>query len=524
MPNRTANDLFPWTGNESIYSFISRHIDQAGRVAPFGLELPDSEHLYHDKSVRWIAGAMDGVWGHHTDTSEDARIVERLAELVKDLVNNPSYNSQRNLYDAVLASSVLSLVDPLLDYLWRDKGLDQDQLHTAARWLAAEASHREPVKLGIALMGMQYRKEDRELLMTLGKYEEFTLYVAATIARSFPDANNTLYELARHVTGWGKISLVERMLPTTPEIKNWLLREGCRNDIADNYLAYTCAVKGGLHEALNSARVDRELFNGAGIIICGLIEGGPSGSMDDYVHAGPAVSSYLKHGLRLCKSLEDFLTVADIRQYLDGESDALSVSWGIGTVAECGRLCSKILSDTRWPKIIWEEIDSASSFSRYCAMSAARVLGLDIWDKLFSKLEYDPTDSSIYYELMRSSDTSRIASLVSLAQARLPLELISTGPAEELGLGPEHAVHRCLNVILQGLPKFAGMGGTLVLTGLNSPVSRDRNMSLRVLEAWPVDSWPREAVKALERMKPLEPHETTLAVIDELLLKSQNTK
>jgi hypothetical protein len=88
---------------------------------------------------------------------------------------------------------------------------------------------------------------------------------------------------------------------------------------------------------------------------------------------------------------------------------------------------------------------------------------------------------------------------------RLPLEAIATGPADELGLGPEFRPHQCLDAILQDLDQFPGRGWPLVRTGLRSPVVRNRNLALRTLAAWPGDAWPDEARPVLEEARDAEP-------------------
>ncbi|MGH9455282.1 MAG: hypothetical protein ACRD2O_15080 [Terriglobia bacterium] len=88
------------------------------------------------------------------------------------------------------------------------------------------------------------------------------------------------------VHGWGRIQIVDRLVRThDPQIQAWLLREGFRNSVMDEYLACICARADRLHEALKASGVDRPLLDGAAGIFRALIAGGPAEGIDEYEHA-----------------------------------------------------------------------------------------------------------------------------------------------------------------------------------------------------------------------------------------------
>ncbi|MFD1079345.1 hypothetical protein [Longispora fulva] len=84
--------------------------------------------------------------------------------------------------------------------------------------LASRSSRREPVKLGLALMGLFPVVRHRDLLFTLGRHEEFTLFAAVALANGEEDPVDDLWQLARNVTGWGRIHLVERSATVSPRV------------------------------------------------------------------------------------------------------------------------------------------------------------------------------------------------------------------------------------------------------------------------------------------------------------------
>lgn len=266
----------PWDPRRtSIRDHIAAHLGADGRVTEAGQTLPDEPD---DNRLRWIPGGLDGAFGHHGNPGgarDQARLIHRALGVVLD---NASDRKLETFYDQLLAGSALECVDPLIERVLDTGDLDPERLEALALWLATLAPDREPVKIAIALLGLVPGSDHIELLMTLGRHEELTLYAAVALGNAAgEDAERHLFELARAVDGWGRIQIVERLAETDdPEIKAWMLRDGYRNDVMFEYLAYTCAVAGELCGALEADSIDPALLDGAGDIIAALIAGGPA--------------------------------------------------------------------------------------------------------------------------------------------------------------------------------------------------------------------------------------------------------
>jgi hypothetical protein len=134
--------------------------------------------------------------------------------------------------------------------------------------LATTATHSEPVKHGLILFGLTGAGADRELVHVLGENDEFTQCAVVALLLLCGDAEPDLWRLGKRVHGWGRIHVVDRLWTTQrADIKRWLLVEGFRNTITDEYLACTAAVAGGLADAL-ADDPDDELVSAA----CDLID------------------------------------------------------------------------------------------------------------------------------------------------------------------------------------------------------------------------------------------------------------
>ena len=120
-------------------------------------------------------------------------------------------------------------------------------MRRVGHWLAATATERGPVKLGIALLGVAGVGSAAGLLRTLGAHDEFTLYAAVAFGNGVEDGESEIWSLATVVDGWGRIHCVERLRHTSdPAIRRWILRTGFRNSVMYEYLAYIAATTGGL--------------------------------------------------------------------------------------------------------------------------------------------------------------------------------------------------------------------------------------------------------------------------------------
>jgi hypothetical protein len=214
----------PWDRQPSILEFVRCHIcpDKPG-LTEEGYTLPDEEQINAGSEIRWAAGAMDGVATHHMLAGENDATVRRTVELALAYSRQPTATNKAAVYRHVIAERVVSIIDLVIEALLKESGIGHDRLYELARSFVTEAPDREPVKFGLALLGLFRRPDDQELFQTLGRHEEFTLFCAVAIANASDDHDEALWTLARNVTGWGRIHVVERLAGTAnPGIKNWL--------------------------------------------------------------------------------------------------------------------------------------------------------------------------------------------------------------------------------------------------------------------------------------------------------------
>ncbi|GFZ96400.1 hypothetical protein GCM10008018_48450 [Paenibacillus marchantiophytorum] len=500
----------PWEGETSIYAYIQKQIKDEGRL--INTSLPDDEEYWAGSKMRWVAGGMDGAMGHH---AARGNLTDELRELVHQLAKQsrkPRRSLRKAIYRKLIKADIGGKIDAVLEELRKHPGVNPEHVFSEGKWLAENGAHRNVVKFGIALLGLFQNEHVKELLLTLGKHEEFTLYATVAIQNGMEDENNVLFELVKDVNGWGKIHIVERLEPSTPEIKQWLLRKGCQNSVMNEYLACICARNGELHAALSSEQVDSELYEGATDIIQALLNGGPAEDIDDYEHAPQVISNYLRLSYTMCNALKPLSVILEIRDLLSHTDEMwekrMSLGWTEELRMEILAASQRIITLSKWESLVIDAVNSTDRVDRYYGVVCAKKLGIDSWDALYTQLLTNPLQESFYYDLMKTDDLQRIEKLVQLAEDHLPLQEIATGPKDEMGLGQEYVPHRCLLGILQRLDEYEGMGKRLLAVGLNSPVTSNRNMALKALEAWEASSWGNELVIALNKLAEIEPNES----------------
>lgn len=234
----------------SIHKFIRSRLGTDGALEDPLCTLPD-EAPREPSKIAWIAGAFDGVAGHHAGERAEMWIGHNnFAEAIAAAAAAPERPQLEALYTLATSDDVLSFIDPAIKALFELRPLKADVARIGT-WLATCSPDRAPVKVGIAIVGI-VGASDPSLLHELGAHEEFTLFSVVAFCNSGRNPEPDLFAMAKRVKGWGRIHCVERLRDTTdPEIARWILLEGFRNRIMYEYLAYIAATTGDMLGALN---------------------------------------------------------------------------------------------------------------------------------------------------------------------------------------------------------------------------------------------------------------------------------
>ena len=304
----------------SIYKWLQ--LAQADGAYESNCPLPDHADL-GDNADAWVPGAYEALLMRSDySISRFALLNYLLARTVRKQMLTPSPANQAKEEAKLLKTGALAIVDPLISHLSR-MNVPRDAMRTEALRLACESNKRELVKVGMALLGQSGEPSDAEILLTLGRHEEFTFFAAPALRALLgaDEVNNALLPLADQVDGWGKTAVLYELNyslegSAAPE---YLLRRGCANRLGPALNSNLCATKGQLAERLEAilaarnpgaagdegstaeiaadaaAPIDAELCIGICEILWGLTEfDGVHDSLNDYKHGIAARNAFVQ--------------------------------------------------------------------------------------------------------------------------------------------------------------------------------------------------------------------------------------
>jgi hypothetical protein len=470
-------------------------------------ELPD-EPPDDGRTIRWTAGALDGVVARHGDATVEADRGAALAELI-ELAAGGEDEARDALYDAARAEGIVFALDEALEALAR-AGVPAEPVADLARRMAAEALHREPLKLAISLLGRAGDERDVELLETVARHDEFSLVAGVALATVLDDPIQAWWRVGDGATGWGRVEAVDRLAEMADElpgdVRGWLLRHACRTAELPDHVAYACASAGRLEAALDGL-VDDELLDGACAILTALVSGGAAQDMDDY-EPGPRVAAAVLDLLAdRAPNLVRMWAVVDLRNWAEDYEQHVAIA------ERCGRLLGR--GEAR--RFVATRLERPDEALRVWGIAEA--MGLDPWEAGWRHLEATPVDAWLYLQLARTPNGERWARLTAHAEGALPLAALAAGPEDRLlpaGTDRE-AAHALAHVVQEMGP--GRWSAPLVAAALLSPVVFIRNGALRALAQTAPADWGEPVEAALRRLVDVEPTDDVRARAREQLAR-----
>ena len=494
-----------------LFAFIADLARGNGGILPdSSVSLPDEDALEAPGGLRWSAGALDGVVGHHS-FGGGAPSAERVLEAIRSAAAPGATAGFDELYAVLREEDCLPVVDTVVEGVAAAPRIDRRRLRLLMSFVARRAPDRGPVKFALAILGaVGKRGEHQEVFATFGLHDEFALYAVVALLRLADDPGGAVWSVAKAATGWGRIAVIERLAGTMrPEIKRWLVRQGYENRVMNEYTALICAETGDLAGELSRPAIDEECRLGAGGILQALIAEGPAAGISRYGAASRAVRLYVGHVRRRPVGTSELNTLLAIRDYLgdrpDDVEDRLD-TWTDEERASCSALVGSLVAPALHAGRLRKEIVSGAADESWYARHAARRLGLDVWDQVFARLRSNPlAEAAPWWDAMQTGDGSRVRAVADLAERALPLGRMAEGPALDMWPTRDAAAHGALGYVLQDLGPYPGVGAALIRAGLRSPVIRNRNMALRALSEWPRDRRFAEWLPSLDAAHAAEP-------------------
>lgn len=514
LGQQPSEDSASWRTENSIFRFITSNLDEAGCLRQEADMLPDEQT--EANKLRFASGLTDTMFG--PSESEDAKkLVQELFFPLKRIAENGDSRSDAEFYElAADSGSVMGVIDELLEAIYREGLPIEPYLFRYARDLATRSDKRNAVKLGIALLGVCQKSAALDVIKLLGLHDEFTVYATVAIINLARNPDDLLWDLAKKVKGWGRIQVVWRLAHENLKapIKDWLVREGYRNEIMYQYLAYPCALYGELHLKLAEQKIDEELYLSATDILNALLdENSPAETIYEYVHAAQVVQDLIRHTNLHGADIRIFNLLHKMKEFLEKLQDDLGQQgdngWNEDIISNCLIDIVGLQNSRDWRQLALEALKSDDNTLYWEGTEAAPRLGIDLWESYWNRLQRNPVDSSTWLNIYNYGKVDNPERIIDFAVNNLPLEEISTGAKDNLSYGKEYHKHLSLEYAVAFLKDYPGKGEKLLLAALRSPATAIRNKAILVLQKWKRVNWSQEIEQEVLFLSEHEPNADT---------------
>ena len=357
------------TKDLSIYELIKNSIQSNGEL-PEDFRLP----LKDPNGVPWADGAMDGVYIYHTVGNEED--IEPLKNIVFQISEGKFEEAQNNLEN--LDFFMVSRRDPLLNWIIQEKEkINANNLYEFASSQLVTTKNIEVIKFCLsilAIMNVETDEETIEKVKILALSDEFTLY-CLNIFVKLENSNEEIFEIAKKVKGWGRVHSIGYLEATNDEIKEWILEEGCHNNVLPAYTAYTCAKKINLIEILNEEKISSKKFNDISYLMNALLDEGPVMGISTLENKETLIERYLEKAKYLSSTEEDYRAVITLKEYIKNNKEIND---------ELIKICDEILNSEKTRNNVKELLKEGYGYN------IAKYLGIDIDKYILEYLQDNP--------------------------------------------------------------------------------------------------------------------------------------
>lgn len=490
--------------SNSLFEYISDNVRPDGML-PADFRIP-SKSTNSLGDVRLVDGAMDGMYLYHNMSADtDA---SGLISVITEASEHDFDSAEYDLDDYFSDKKVRML--PLVDELekWVNdhmETIDGEALFEFAANVIIKTQNPECLKFALTVFEMMDTDDNdavKEVVSTLALSDEFTLF-SIFVAETWKDSTEAILNFARHTRGWGRIHCVEHIDAASGRIKDWLFHEGVKNTIGSAYSARTVAEKINLAKVFTNPAFNNDDYLLARPIIDGLLNEGTVQGISSMDNRTEIISGFLDKSEN-CEHTEETLeTLLNLRDYLSSN-----------IFSESGRLSDKlerILDSNKIKEYIQLLITEKKGFR------LARRLGVECSNEILSALQEDfGTNASLIDILPKDEDT--LSKLLSIYREKLPLDMMASGPKDNLGIGDKYRPYHQLSFLVQNLSDSAGEGEDFIVASLACPVNANRQMAVSTLEEWLKDDYePSTAIKnAVWKLKEQEPSEEIRELLEKL--------
>ncbi|MCC5580113.1 hypothetical protein IMZ11_31260 [Microtetraspora sp. AC03309] len=195
---------------------------------------------------------------------------------------------------------------------------EKQRVQHTGQWLVQHSTDRCSTTVGLALLAAGWAEEDIPLIRTIGLLSNRFGPLAARALQRRHGGDQALLWLAKRVTGWGRVYVIEALcLVGGAESRSWLLRHACDGDFLNGYFAGNVATAAHLHEAITAAEVDDHLVDHTGRLLEVMADcGGMGMTLEHYPPARIILQAHADHLSRQTPTVNRYVSAAVIADHL----------------------------------------------------------------------------------------------------------------------------------------------------------------------------------------------------------------
>ena len=258
-----------------ILAIIRENLDSEGRL-PREFNLPKDPD--DESSFLFADGAQDGIAYFHT---QQGKLSDEETDLMVDALNAMAGGHVDTADELFLKLTktrrALEFVGDLCDIVEENASIiNPIHAYSYGKHLVAMAKDKELVKIGLALHHKATEdklKGFKQIFTDLAYCNEFTWF-CLPIIQKWEGGNDLIFEIAKHVYGWGRVHACVFLEPETREIRQWFLMEGVDNGVMPPYTALDAWNKSDAASLLD-CRLTQEGFSCISRILAALLDEGP---------------------------------------------------------------------------------------------------------------------------------------------------------------------------------------------------------------------------------------------------------
>ena len=270
-----------------------------------------------EKGLRYVDGAKDGICVYHMGAAEITQKDIEEINTVITLANTGDYDQADSVLEKLCERiRVVNFIDELQDCILARKDEIEDKFYIYSLHLMTQSANIECVKAGMMIQELFGQSEEvKGMVRTLGLSDEFTLY-SVFIMRNWENGNTEIMNIAKSVSGWGKVHAVHYIEPETEEIKYWLLTGAVSNDVMPAYSGWDCYKKADVEAILKKDGLTYEELEGVLSIVDAMLDEGPVLGISNIENPKEILLAVLNHSIKhLPLSSKNCEVISDISDW-----------------------------------------------------------------------------------------------------------------------------------------------------------------------------------------------------------------